>query len=40
MSRHDAERLEDIVEAITAIRSHVGRGDLSDGLSSTLSGSA
>lgn len=32
MSRRDAERLEDIVEAITAIRSHVGRGDLSDGL--------
>lgn len=32
MSRRDAERLEDIVEAITVIRSHVGRGDLSDGL--------
>lgn len=32
MSRRDAERLEDITAAITAIRSHVSRGDLSDGL--------
>ena len=31
-SRHDAERLADIVDAITAIRSHLTRGDLSDGL--------
>jgi uncharacterized protein with HEPN domain len=30
--RRDAERLEDIVDAITAIRSHLSRGDLSDGL--------
>ncbi len=32
MSRRDAERLEDIVAAITAIRSHVRRGDLTDGM--------
>ncbi len=32
MSRRDAERLEDITAAITAIRSHVSRGNLSDGL--------
>ena len=32
MSRRDAERLDDITAAITAIRSHVSRGDLSDGL--------
>ena len=32
MSRRDAERLDDIVAAISAIRSHVARGDLSDGL--------
>lgn len=32
MSRRDAERLEDITTAIAAIRSHVSRGDLSDGL--------
>ena len=32
MSRRDAERLEDIVAAISAIRSHVARGDLSDGM--------
>lgn len=32
MSRRDGERLDDIVEAIAAIRSHVARGDLSDGL--------
>jgi uncharacterized protein with HEPN domain len=31
-SRHDEERLTDIVEAIAAIRSHLTRGDLSDGL--------
>jgi uncharacterized protein with HEPN domain len=31
-SRHDQERLADIVDAITAIRSHLSRGDLSDGL--------
>ena len=32
MSRHDAERLDDIIAAISAIRSHVARGTLSDGL--------
>ena len=32
MSRHDAERLADIVDAIVAIRSHLDRGDLNDGL--------
>lgn len=32
MSRRDAERLQDILEAITAIESHLTRGDLSDGL--------
>lgn len=32
MSRRDAERLDDILEAIDAIRSHLRRGDLSDGL--------
>lgn len=32
MSRRDLERLSDITDAITAIRSHVARGDLSDGL--------
>jgi uncharacterized protein with HEPN domain len=31
-SRHDEERLADIVDAIAAIRSHLTRGDLSDGL--------
>jgi uncharacterized protein with HEPN domain len=31
-ARHDDERLADIVDAITAIRSHLNRGDLSDGL--------
>ncbi len=31
-SRHDEEHLADIVDAITAIRSHLTRGDLSDGL--------
>ena len=32
MSRRDAERFADILDAIEAIRSHLGRGDLSDGL--------
>jgi uncharacterized protein with HEPN domain len=32
VSRRDRERLEDITDAIAAIRSHVSRGDLSDGL--------
>ena len=32
MSRRDAERLQDILDAITAIRSHLTRGELSDGL--------
>ena len=32
MSRRDRERLQDILEAIEAIDSHVARGDLSDGL--------
>ena len=32
MSRHDAERLQDILIAITAIRDHLRRGDLADGL--------
>ncbi|MGA7833847.1 MAG: HepT-like ribonuclease domain-containing protein [Acidimicrobiales bacterium] len=31
-ARHDDERLADIVDAISAIRSHLSRGDLSDGL--------
>jgi uncharacterized protein with HEPN domain len=31
-SRHDDERLTDIIDAIDAIRSHLARGDLSDGL--------
>lgn len=31
-SRRDAERLADIVDAISAIKSHLARGDLSDGL--------
>lgn len=31
-SRHDDERLADIVDAMIAIRSHLTRGDLSDGL--------
>lgn len=31
-SRHDEERLADIVNVITTIRSHLTRGDLSDGL--------
>lgn len=32
MSRRDGERLQDILDAIAAIRSHLRRGDLSDGL--------
>lgn len=32
MSRHDQERLRDILDAIRAIKQHLGRGDLSDGL--------
>ena len=32
MSRRDGERLQDILDAIAAIRSHLHRGDLSDGL--------
>lgn len=32
MSRRDGERLQDILDAIDAIRSHVARGGLSDGL--------
>ena len=31
-SRHDDERLADIIDAMVAIRSHLTRGDLSDGL--------
>lgn len=32
MSRDHTERLQDVLDAITAIRSHMQRGDLSDGL--------
>ena len=32
MSRFDGQRLEDILAAIDAIRGHLERGDLSDGL--------
>ncbi len=32
MSRRDAERFADILDAIEAIRSQLQRGDLSDGL--------
>lgn len=32
MSRRDVERLQDILDAINAIRSHLRRGNLSDGL--------
>jgi uncharacterized protein with HEPN domain len=32
MTRRDLERLADILDAIAAIRSHVARGDLADGL--------
>ena len=32
MTRHDRQRLEDILAAIDAIRTHLTRGDLSDSL--------
>ncbi|HET6954598.1 MAG TPA: HepT-like ribonuclease domain-containing protein [Acidimicrobiales bacterium] len=32
MSRHDVSRLTDIVEAIDAIKDHLTKGDLDDGL--------
>lgn len=32
MSRHDSDRLDDVLEAVQAIRAHVARGSLSDGL--------
>lgn len=32
MSRRDPERLRDILDAVEAIKGHVARGDLSDGL--------
>lgn len=32
MTRHDQQRLDDITAAITAIREHLRRGDISDGL--------
>lgn len=32
MTRDDRQRLEDITAALAAIRGHVARGDLSDGL--------
>jgi hypothetical protein len=32
LSRDDPQRLQDILDAIAAIRSHVARGDLSGGL--------
>ena len=32
MSRHDQQRLSDILAAIAAIRAHLSRGDVSDGL--------
>jgi uncharacterized protein with HEPN domain len=32
LSRHDEARLGDIVDAIAAIRDHLARGDLHDGL--------
>lgn len=32
MSRHDRERLTDILDAIDAIHAHLGRGGLDDGL--------
>ncbi|HZT67033.1 MAG TPA: HepT-like ribonuclease domain-containing protein [Acidimicrobiales bacterium] len=32
MSRHDHQRLEDILAAVEAIRGHLQRGDLTDGL--------
>ena len=32
MSRHDEDRLDDIVDAVAAIRAHLARGSLDDGL--------
>lgn len=32
MSRREQERLEDVLAAVAAIRAHLGRGDLTDGL--------
>lgn len=32
MNRHDADRLADVVSAIEAIRDHLTKGDLHDGL--------
>ena len=32
MSRHDLERLQDILDAVDAITAYVARGELSDGL--------
>lgn len=32
MSRHDAERLNDILVAVAAIADHTNRGELDDGL--------
>lgn len=32
MKRHDDQRLSDVLAATVAIRTHLGRGDLSDGL--------
>lgn len=32
MKRYDDQRLSDIADALTAIRTHLTRGDLSDGL--------
>lgn len=32
MKRYDLQRLDDVATAIAAIRSHLARGDLSDGL--------
>ena len=32
MSRHDEARLQDIIEAVDAIQSHLSRGDLRDGM--------
>jgi uncharacterized protein with HEPN domain len=32
LSRFDRQRLEDVLSAIDAIRAHLQRGDLSDGL--------
>jgi uncharacterized protein with HEPN domain len=32
VTRRDAERLQDVLDAIQAIDSHVARGDLADGL--------